>query len=196
MFAILLSATAIRRWILDRPRQFERLLVRAECTAAIAQRRVYPTDVVQIDRHIPSAVIRAVDLERCNVCIESLLVLRETRVRGSDVILRQPLAGAISHFPPQREPVLKAIECELVIAQVVVRHADIAGNLSERPAVLKRAKNSHRFVKQLQSLAFLAHPKIRHTQVVEGLSLSGAIARSLATTAALACNGRSLPSCR
>ena len=145
--------------------------------AAIAQRRVYPTDVVQIDGHIPSAVVRAVDLERCQVCIEGLLVLREARVRGPDVILRKAFAGAISHFPPERKRVLKALESELVVAQVVVCHADIAGHLSERPAVLERAKNSHRFIKQLQSFAFLARPEIRHTQVVEGLSLSGAIAR-------------------
>src|SRR5262249_62303935 len=54
-----------------------------------------------------------------------------------------------------------------------------AGNLSERPAVLERAKNSHRLIKQLQRFAFFPHPEIRYTQVIESLSLSNAIARGL-----------------
>ena len=86
------------------------------------------------------------DLECGQVCIEGLLILSQARIRGSNVILRQALAGAISHFPPEREPVLQAVQGELVGAQVVVRHADVAGHLSKRPTVLERAKNSHRLI--------------------------------------------------
>ena len=53
----------------------------------------------------------------------------------------------------------------------------LLATLSERPAVLERAKNSLRLIKQLQSFVFVAGPQVRHTEVVEGLSLSGAIAR-------------------
>src|SRR5262249_493813 len=106
--------------ILDSAGQFERFLVRTEGMAAISQHRVYPTNVVQVDGHVPSAVVRAVDLERRNVCIERFLILCESRVCPSDVILLKCLGGAISQFPPERKPVLMALEGELVVSQVVV----------------------------------------------------------------------------
>src|SRR5262245_34010961 len=55
-------------WIPDSSGQFERLLIRTESLTAVPQRRIYPTDVVQSDSHIPSAVVRAVDFERRKIC--------------------------------------------------------------------------------------------------------------------------------
>ena len=69
-----------------------------------------------------------------------------------------------------------ALEGELIITQVFVRRADIAGKRGERPTVLDRAKNSHCLIKQFEGFELLSYAVIRYAQVVECLSLPGAIA--------------------
>src|SRR6476620_4501431 len=84
--------------ITDSPEVVERLLIKAQSALIVAQIRIHPCDVIQVDSDVPPVVQGAIDVQSARVCIERFLILSQSGVRRTNVIASYRFTSTISEF--------------------------------------------------------------------------------------------------